>query len=83
MIRKDYVHEKKAGEGVLVYVIDHGVNVDVKDVGKLISLEHDLLTVNRTKEKECLRPPATLEAISILSSPDTGAIKVRHITTRE
>jgi subtilisin family serine protease len=30
--RNDYVYEKKAGEGVFVYIIDSGVQVNVKDV---------------------------------------------------
>jgi hypothetical protein len=30
--RDDYVYEKKAGEGVFVYIIDSGVQVNVKDV---------------------------------------------------
>jgi hypothetical protein len=30
--RNDFVCEKKSGKGATVYVIDSGVNVDVKDV---------------------------------------------------
>jgi hypothetical protein len=30
--REDYVYEKRAGSGIVVYVIDNGVQVDVKNV---------------------------------------------------
>ena len=30
--RNDFVYEKKASNGLFVYIIDSGVNVDVKDV---------------------------------------------------
>jgi hypothetical protein len=30
---KDYVYEKRAGDGIVVYVVDFGVQVDVKNVG--------------------------------------------------
>jgi hypothetical protein len=31
-VRKDFVYEKKAGQDIRVYVIDQGVQVDVRDV---------------------------------------------------
>jgi hypothetical protein len=34
--RNDFVYENRAGEGVFVYVIDTGVQVDVKNVYKAV-----------------------------------------------
>jgi hypothetical protein len=35
--RSDFVYENRAGEGVFVYVIDTGVQIDVKNVCRALS----------------------------------------------
>ncbi|KAI4935539.1 uncharacterized protein J4E92_002830 [Alternaria infectoria] len=73
---KDYVYEKRAGEGVHVYVLDHGVQVDVKKVVTYLTYVGDIALTRLQETGEKVFPGSDNE------QDNSGIVETRAFTNQ-